>query len=80
MKRQGQILRIIRTTADLPAFIPTPTHRTVPDVYDPWFCVACGHPHHEMTRHHRVPRRIFMALWIQPMHTRESAARIESQS
>lgn len=52
-----QIIRIIRTTADLPESVPPPSHRTT-ELYDPWFCVACGHPHHGMTRHHRVPKRV----------------------
>lgn len=40
-----------------------------PEIYDPWFCVACGHPHHGMTRHHRLPKRVAwkipVSIWKQ---------------
>lgn len=55
------IIRLHRTTADIPEFTPEATYAYPPPdicVYDPWFCVACGHPHHGMTRHHRLPKRV----------------------
>jgi hypothetical protein len=57
MKQKPHLLRLHRTSAALPASVPMATHRVV-DVYDPWFCVTCGHPHHFMTRHHRIPKRV----------------------
>lgn len=69
--RDGLLLRIHRTTADLPAFVSG--HRRIErDIYDPWFCVACGHPHHGITRHHRLPKRV---AWKIPEHVwREAIA------
>lgn len=59
---QGTLLRLVRTIPDLPENLPAPDAlafgRCVPDAYSPWFCVACGHPHHGMTRHHRLPKRV----------------------
>lgn len=45
------LLRVVRTSFEKPEGV---TYAA----YDPWFCVACGHPHHGMTRHHRLPKRV----------------------
>ncbi len=52
------VLRLARTAYDLPDPASLPFARCVPDAYNPWFCVTCGHPHHGMTRHHRLPKRV----------------------
>lgn len=65
IRRRAELICAYRTVVDPGSFeheIAEVKRLAAIGHYDPWYCVACGHPHHDMTRHHRVPRRVFWKI------------------
>ncbi len=65
--QKGKLIRLVRTVPEFDPKAAWPESDCAgvrrfdicPSViYDPWYCVACGHPHHGMSRHHRLPVRV----------------------
>lgn len=53
------LLRVVRTSFSIPDQNEVvATGALDEERFSHWYCVACGHPHHNMTKHHRVPKRV----------------------